>query len=332
MMNVNLLIDAIVRQTVVLIAQLATSAGVRAPIAHIANQIFLDLSDELANQGLGRKLIADMFGMSLRTYHAKVRRLSESVTQRGQSLWEAVLGYIHEQSSVSRVEVLRRFRYDDEAMVKSVLIDLVDNGFAFKSGRGDATVYKAVEAEDMGAPDPNAAQEAVTALVQVVLHGHGPMTQDALLEHVRLDDVMVKEALRRLLADGQINAVEGSDPLAYECDHFLIPIGSPVGWEAALFDHYQALVTALCRKLRVGARQSRWRDATGGSTYAFDIWPGHPLEEEIMGLLDRSRREATRLREAVSARQHERPTGLAAEDELRVVFYVGQTVLDDEVP
>jgi hypothetical protein len=41
--NVNLLIDAIVRQTTVLIAQLATAAGVRAPLAHTANQVFVDL-------------------------------------------------------------------------------------------------------------------------------------------------------------------------------------------------------------------------------------------------------------------------------------------------
>ena len=46
-MNVKILIDSIVRQTTVLIAQLATSGGVRAPLAHVANQVFLDLSREL---------------------------------------------------------------------------------------------------------------------------------------------------------------------------------------------------------------------------------------------------------------------------------------------
>ena len=39
-MNVNLLIDALVRQTTVLIAQLATIAGIRAPLAHVADQVF----------------------------------------------------------------------------------------------------------------------------------------------------------------------------------------------------------------------------------------------------------------------------------------------------
>jgi hypothetical protein len=34
-MNVKILIDSIVRQTTVLIAQLATAGGVRAPLAHV---------------------------------------------------------------------------------------------------------------------------------------------------------------------------------------------------------------------------------------------------------------------------------------------------------
>ncbi len=61
-MNPDLLIDSIVRQTTVLIAQLATATGGRAPLAHTANQVFTDLIRELKEQGVGNKVIADMFG------------------------------------------------------------------------------------------------------------------------------------------------------------------------------------------------------------------------------------------------------------------------------
>jgi hypothetical protein len=47
----------------VLIAQLATTAGARAPLAHTANRVFLDLTRELKQQGLGSKVISDMFGL-----------------------------------------------------------------------------------------------------------------------------------------------------------------------------------------------------------------------------------------------------------------------------
>src|SRR5688500_2738768 len=56
-MNSRLLIDAFVRQTMVLIAQVATMAGVRTPLAHVANQVFLDLTQALEQQGLGRKVV-----------------------------------------------------------------------------------------------------------------------------------------------------------------------------------------------------------------------------------------------------------------------------------
>src|SRR5436190_5587727 len=147
-MNVNLLIDAIVRQTTVLIAQLATAGGARAPLAHTANQVFSDLVGELKEQGLGNKVIADMFGLSLRTYHNKIARLSESSTDRGRSLWEALLGYVQERGTVTRGEVLRRFRNDEDELVRGVLNDLVTSGMLFQTGRGDLTSYRAAQPSD----------------------------------------------------------------------------------------------------------------------------------------------------------------------------------------
>lgn len=52
-MRTQLLIDSIVRQTTVLIAQLATAGGFRAPLAHLAEQVFRDLARALHEQGRG---------------------------------------------------------------------------------------------------------------------------------------------------------------------------------------------------------------------------------------------------------------------------------------
>ena len=70
-MKIQLLIDSIVQQTTVLIAKLATTGGVRAPLAHIANQVFVELASELESQGLSRKVTADMFGISIRYYRRR---------------------------------------------------------------------------------------------------------------------------------------------------------------------------------------------------------------------------------------------------------------------
>src|SRR5215471_8692356 len=130
-MNVQLLIDAIVRQTTVLIAQLATSGGVRAPLAHVANQVFLDLANELEAQGVSRKVSADMFGMALRAYVRKVQRLGESSTERGRTLWEAVYAYLSKEGIVPREQVIRTFDRDDEGLVRGVLHDLTESGLVF---------------------------------------------------------------------------------------------------------------------------------------------------------------------------------------------------------
>src|SRR6478752_6246246 len=118
-MTIELLIHAIVRQTTILIAQLATSGGGRAPLAQVANQVFLDLVRELERQGVSRKVSADMFGVGLRTYRRKIHRLSESSTERGHSLWEIVLEYVKAHELVTRLEILQRFSSDDEPQLRA---------------------------------------------------------------------------------------------------------------------------------------------------------------------------------------------------------------------
>jgi hypothetical protein len=85
-MNVTYLIDSIVQQTTVLIARFATTAGVRALLAHVANRVFLDLVTEIERQGVSRKVVADTFGLALRSYQQKVQRLSECASAPGRTL------------------------------------------------------------------------------------------------------------------------------------------------------------------------------------------------------------------------------------------------------
>jgi hypothetical protein len=105
-------VDAIVRQTTVLIAQLCTTAGIRAPLAQVAEQVFLGLARELEAQGVGRKVAADMFGLALRSYQKKLHRLSESSSVRNHTLWEAMLDFLreHDAAAMSSTETEPRSR------------------------------------------------------------------------------------------------------------------------------------------------------------------------------------------------------------------------------
>src|SRR5690606_31671695 len=103
---------------------------------------------ELNEQGVSRKVSADMFGMALRAYIRKLQRLSESSTERGRSLWQAILDHIESHPVVSRAEVLRRFHRDERVSVRGILHDLTESGLVFSSGTGDATVFRAVGREE----------------------------------------------------------------------------------------------------------------------------------------------------------------------------------------
>ena len=319
-MNQNLLIDAVVRQTMLLIAQLATQSGSRTPLAHVANQVFLDLVRELQAAGLGQKIIADMFGMALRTYHERVRRLSESATDRGRTLWEAVLGLIQDKGSLTRAQVLQRFRRDDPLVVRSVLNDLVDSGLIFRTGKGDRTAYRAAEPDQV--TRAAADEEVAASLVWVAIHRASPCTKADLETTVSLDEPALDAAIQRLVESGRVRREECGDVVQYTAESCIIPFETDSGWEGAVFDHYQAMVTAITTKLHYATRARR-DDRVGGSTYAYDVWPGHPLEDEVHRLLAEVRAKASDLRARVDA-ENARHKG--SEQPNRVTFYVGQTI------
>jgi Winged helix DNA-binding domain len=328
-MNVTVLIDSIVRQTTVLIAQLATTAGVRAPLAHVANQVFIDLTKELREQGVGQKVIADMFGMALRTYHAKVRRLSGSENHGGHSLWEAVLEHAQDKGPLLRADLMTRFRNDDSAAVRAVLRDLVDSGMLFRSGQGEATIYRAATAEELrlGSLGDDRA-EGILSLVWVAVNRYAPATAADLAQGIPLDEAETQRALDGLVGDGRVQVLSGADGVTrYECTSCVIPLESAAGWEAAVFDHFQAMVTAVCTKLRLGTTIATKKDWVGGSTYGFDVWDGHPHQAEVVGFLAAMRERAVALRTKVEAYNGTSSTEGVPQ---RVLVYVGQTVMGIE--
>ncbi len=325
-MNVPALIDAIVRQTTILIAHLATADSGRAQLAHTANQVFLDLSAALREQGVGSKVIADMFGLALRTYQEKVRRLSESQTLRGRSLWEVVLEHIEKKGPLPRADVLRRFCNDDQAAVRSVLRDLVHNGLVYRTGRGDHTLYRAASSDELRAPRQSS-QAALANMVWIAVQRAGSATLPELGQALSLDAASLQAAIGELCERGLIRELPGAEGPRYESHGCILPYGDPHGWEAAVFDHFQAMVIALCTKLGAGQTRSSRDDTVGGSTFGFEVWPGHPEFEAVLGFLSRLRAQGSELRQRVADYNagHTAPS----DSMQRVVTYMGQTVIAD---
>jgi hypothetical protein len=324
-MNSKILIDAFVRQTMVLIAQVATMAGVRTPLAHVANQVFLDLTQALEQQGLGRKVVADMFGLALRSYQQKVDRITESASSGGVTLWEAIHTYLAERNAVPRAELLRRFANDDSASVAGIVRDLVESGLVYKTGRGETAVYRVAPADDVGAALAADAGESAQAYVWAAIYRQGPLSQAQLLEALPLERAALDAALAALMRDGRIERTHSAEPATYSSRRMLLPLGQTAGWEASVIDHYHTVVGAICAKLRNGQTRALPSDQLGGSTFSFDIWPSHPHQARVLGLLEEHRRLLSSLWDEVARHNEQgKPDRFT-----RVSFYCGQLVTAD---
>jgi hypothetical protein len=321
-MNTKVLIDAFVRQTTVLVAQVATSSGMRTPLSHVANQVFLDLTQALEEQGLGRKVVADMFGLALRSYQQKVDRLTESASTGGITLWEAIHRFIAERDVVGRAELLRRFAKDDAASVASILLDLVESGLVYKTGRGDQAVYRITPEADLMHALERDQQPTIEACVWTVIYRQGPLTRDQVLSALPVQPAQLEAALVTLLADARI---ERSEDGAYSSTRMLLPLDVAAGWEAGLLDHYHAVVGAILAKLRNGQTRALPDDELGGSTFSFDVWPGHPHEAAARALLKKQRDALAALwNEVVEHNKAGKPKSYT-----RVTFYCGQRLAEE---
>lgn len=326
--DTKLLIDGVVRQTTLLIAQLSTAAGIRAPLAHVADQVFLSLAKEIEAQGIGRKVVADMFGLALRTYQKKVQRLTESASEPERTLWQAVLDALYEHGSLSRTRLLQLFARDGEKETISVLTDLVNSGLAYTSGRGPGMLYGITSDADQRRMSEAHNAESIANMLWVAVYREPNITIPELSRRLPLDEQSIVATVEQLVRDGRVvrSAAAANAPLRAKV--FTVPVGSEQGWESAVYDHFQAVVGAISAKLRTRSVRSTSSDLVGGATLSFDLYPGHPDEREVYGLLGRVRGEVNTLWNRVRARNEARP--IDDSERIKVTFYFGQGVDDLE--
>jgi hypothetical protein len=323
-MNAQLLIDAVVQQVTVLIAQLATSGGLRAPVAHIANQVFVQLSRELESQGVSRKVSADMFGMALRAYLRKLRRLTEAESDPGSTLWRAALEFIRSAPLVTRTQLRERFARDEERQLLSVVHDLIESGLVFRSGTGARAVYRAATEAELGELSRLTSEQGFDEWLWVMIYRDGPLSDSALVERTTRSSADLAAALARLIAEARVQRLADGRLGARD---FVIPLGSARGWEAAVYDHLKAVFHTISQRLQLSESGRTDDGSVGGSTYGFDVWPGHPFEQEVLGLLRSFRERAGELRARVEA--HNQRTGVPGSFR-EVVSYVGQCMFERE--
>lgn len=269
-----------------------------------------------------------MFGMALRTYRRRVQRLSESRTVVGRSLWEAVYDFIAGRRIVTQVEVLGRFRQDDQDMLRGLLQDLVDGGLVFRAGRGPSATYRAASPADLSyAINDGEATDAVDALLLAIIFRKGPVDRETLAGLVNLRPPDLAASLDRLVASSRLVEENEGVRSRLRVPSLIASAEAPIGWEAAVIDHFQAVVATICQKLDTRSTEPVPDDQVGGSTYTLEVWPGHPLEAEARGQLRRFRESLSDLRRRI---EEHNSTASPPATGTRVVVYGGQHVIEQD--
>ena len=149
----------------------------------------------------------------------------------------------------------------------------------FSKGGGDSLAYRAASDTEIGVGPASNAAAAQENLVWILIARHSPLKHSELLELSQLEPRAVDEALAQLVADGRVTRspaaashqprVGATDEAEYTSGECVIPFGQSAGWEASVFDHYQAVVTAICAKLAAGSATAVRQEEIGGSTYSY---------------------------------------------------------------
>jgi hypothetical protein len=318
-MNLELLIHCVAREMAELVANLATAGGARASLSRTEDHLFKQLVDQLDRRGVSRKVCADMFGLTPRSYLRKIRRLAEGSTEGGGSLWEEVLQFIASHQPVERAHVVAAFHRQDSELLAGVLHDLVDSGIVARAGQAPSQTYSVVEREKLSALTEGDRGHALEAVVWAMVYRLGPVARSALV--AALPGEGISEALDRLEARGRV--VREGELGPYSAREFSVPRGAAKGWEAAVFDHVHAMVKTISARL---AGSSEQPPLTGGSTYSFEVWPGHPFEAEVLGQLEGFRERMSALRQRVREYNQDHPL---PDRTVHVTVYGGQCVSKD---
>jgi hypothetical protein len=87
---------------------------------------------------------------------------------------QAAYTFVQERGSLLQTELLTRFRNDDEASVRAVVSELVESGLVFRSGRGESTILRAAQPDEVSLADDRDDENLASRVWLMVHRQRGP--------------------------------------------------------------------------------------------------------------------------------------------------------------
>ncbi len=331
-MNFSNLVERMVPLVAELFATLKVNDPLRMDFASIAEKTVYDVVEVLRSEGLTNEEIAASLDLSIAGFYRKLKDLRETYEggaagseARTVTLWERIYGHVLERSggdptrAVTFTAIERAFGFLTPDRLGSILRYLVRFGHLSVSGHGAAREYRVVVGG--GAERGPSYHDAV-----VTLYRDGPLSVAELAARLEADEATCEAFVARLEAAGYLETTpQGDAAPAHRATAYHIEPESPEGYEAALWDHFQAVVRAICKKVRLKDHNARMHDVIGGTTFSFDLAADDPLYGEISGFLAETR---VRMEDWMERALERRPD--PDDRAVRVTIYTGQMVEDVE--
>jgi hypothetical protein len=162
-------------------------------------------------------------------------------------------------------------------------------------------------------------------MVWTLVYRDGPIAEVDLARRSVASREVLTASLERLSKARHVTVREEHGARIWASPELVIAADAEAGWEAAVFDHFQALVKTVVAKLRPKG-DADWHGLIGGSTYTFVVWPGHPHYDEGCRELAQFRTRRSELRARVDA--HNDANGIPP-GHRKVISYFGQCVISD---
>jgi hypothetical protein len=286
--------------------------------------MFLSLTKEIEAQGVARKVVADMFGLALRGYQRKTQRLAQSSSVQGKTLFEAILEFVEREGGAARSQVLQRFRSDGEREAVGVLTDLVQSGLLHATGCGEQTFYGVTSEAERQRFVSQCEPAAMCNMLLAEIYRNPGIDEETLRARYTLPAEDLGSALATLVREGRARPEEHG--LGYVAPTFQLGPDEPGGWEIAVFDHFQAVASAIGKKLQLMTQPSADSAWVGGSTLRFELHSEHPLKDQVLDLLASTRSRIEALWEQVGFYNDAHPH--PERERAILTFYFGQN-LDD---
>jgi predicted ArsR family transcriptional regulator len=319
------IVERIVPLVAELFATLASRNPLRMHFADIANQTLLDMVEVLRQDGVSQEAIAASLGLTINGFRAKMKQLRDRFQDRASSdesapsmprtLLERVFSHIEDQPSrrgVTWGELQQYFGTVKLDSLRGVVHFLVKSGLLSVTGSGKTKTYRVVHRTASG-------PGLIDAMV--LLFREGPLTETQLAQRLNVPELRARVLIDQLATTSRLRSAPLDDgTTGHTVTEYHVPVDSPEGYEAALFDHLSTVVRAICKKVRAGQHTATMRDVNGGATFSFDVPVGTPLAEEVRGFLSRMRPQLDAWLTQSEAAIREAPD---AERE-RVTIYLGQ--------